>query len=145
MGWYSLITKVVFLILLILHARQCSHRLQNIEMYFLIPILLQTFVLLSLQYVCARFGSYGTFLIHFSDSVIITMAPVLQWDCQDHAPEGAPASSWCWYTLVINCADDWMCTWTWSGLSLTFSNNLFQLIFLGHHKIFKYCRIQQPS
>jgi len=129
---------------LVCKAVLASITLQNIEMYFLIPILLQTFVLLSPQYVCAQFGRYGTFLIHFSDSVIVTTVPVLQWDCQDHAPEGAPASSWCWYMLVINPADDWTCTWTWSGLSLTFSNNLFQLIFLGHHKIFKYCRIWRP-
>ena len=65
MGWCSLITKVVFLILWILHARQCLHQLWNIEMYFLILILLQMFMLLSMWYVCAWFGSYGTFFIHF--------------------------------------------------------------------------------
>ena len=35
----------------------------------------------------------GNFLFIFSDLIIITMAPVLQWDCDDHAPEGAPTST----------------------------------------------------
>ena len=65
MGWCSLTAKVVFLISSILHARQCSHQSRNIEMYFLILILLQMFVLLSMQYVCVWFGSYGMLFIHF--------------------------------------------------------------------------------
>ena len=65
MGWCSLSAKVVFLISLILRARQCSHQSRSIEMYFLTLTLLQMFALLSMQYVCAWLGSYRMFFIHF--------------------------------------------------------------------------------